>query len=90
MYRSMRFAASMMSSIRSRHSLGGKDGLAQDLLPQMVFQATGSDEVDRLVEQVFKVQLKFDQVEQSDRLGKLDQQIDIAISRHFVPGDWAE
>lgn len=79
-----------ISSIRNRHSLGDKDGLLKDLLPQLFFQGRFGDQIypapDNALDELFQIQeLK------KSRSGTItDQDVYVAFLTGGTPADGAE
>ena len=79
-----------MSSTRIRQALCGTDSLTHDAIAELPLERITSNEVNPLAEDIFKVSLKADEVEQSGRPMELDKDIDITIRARLVAGNGAE
>lgn len=73
-----------MSSIRSRHSLGGTDGLAEDPVPKLRLHGVPHDQVDAAAQDLLESPLHPEEVEQSDRPVERDEQVDVTSWRSLA------
>src|SRR5262245_797825 len=83
----MRSTASTMSSIRSRHSLGGTDGLGEDSLAKLTLHRVTHHQVHAAPQHLFQALLDPEEVEKADGPLKVHEEIDVApgtglASRH--------
>ena len=80
----MAAAASMMSSMRMRQSLGGTDRLSQHGLPELRLQGSGSNEVDSRAQDLFEKPAQSHELEEADRNAELDEQVHVAFGASFA------
>ena len=80
----MAAAASMMSSMRMRQSLGGTDRLSQHGLPELRLQGSGRNEVDSRAQDLFEKPAQAHELEEADRNAELDEQVHIAVRASFA------
>ncbi len=79
-----------MSSIRSRHSLGGTDGLAEDPIPKLRLHGVPHHQVDAAAEDLLEAALHPEEVKQSDRAVERDEQVDVTSRRSLATRHRAE
>lgn len=89
-YRWARAAASRMSSMRRRHSLGGTDRLAEDAVAELRLHGFSHDQVDAATEDLLQTPLNPEEVEESDGPLELDEEIHVAVRRGFAAGHGTE
>src|SRR5512135_3008994 len=76
----IRPAASRMSSTRRRHSLaGGTNGLGEDSVAQLPLHGISHDQVHACPEDLLQPSLNAKEMEESDGLIEVDQEIDVAL-----------
>jgi len=78
-YRSILLMASMMSRSRDSQGLAGMHSLTQDAVTKLGAKSTCGHKVHRPTEQAFEVALHFKERKESDRVGEIDQDVDVAV-----------
>src|SRR5690348_16250096 len=84
---SIRSTALRVSWTRSRQSLRGTDSLREDDVAQLAAQAARGREIDSHAEDFLQAMLNPEQVEVSDGLGELGEQVDVAVGPRLVASD---
>src|SRR5512133_3119225 len=86
----MRPAASRMSSMRTRQSLGGTDGLGENAVAQLALHGVAHDQIDAAAEDLLEAVLDAEEVEQAHGAVEVDQEIHIAVRSGLPSRDRTE
>ena len=73
-----------MSSMRSRHSLGGTNRLGENPFAQLRFHRVPHDQVDASAKDFFQSPLDAKEVKEANRLFEFDEKIDVAVGARFA------
>jgi len=80
----MALAASTMSSMRMRQSLGGTDRLLENSLPELGLQGTGRDEVHSSAQELLEEPAQAYELEETYRDAELDEEIHVTFGARFA------
>src|SRR5436189_1814349 len=89
-YRSILAMASRMSSTRSRHSLGGNHRLVENPVAELRLERSRRHQFNPAADALGKLLLQTYELEQPNRPGELDKQIDVTVLSALIPGEGTE
>ncbi len=72
--------------MRSRHSLGGTDSLAEDPVAELRLHGLPHDKVHAAAEDLFQPPLNPEEVEESDGPVEVDEQVHVAVGCRLAAG----
>ena len=79
-----------MSAMRTRHSLGGTNGLPVDPLAELAADHPRRRQVDPAAQEALELALDARETEVPHRAGELGDEVEVAIRASLVAGDGAE